>query len=893
MHYFLHIFLICNNPAIHLSNNPWDDTEKLSMNGFYKNKNFQFLNSKKTEFCNWLNEKGIYGMKNNKLLKLFRHALMLIMGSVAILFTGSVCGEAYLVKDGKPGADIVIADKPARAVKLAAAELQTYIEKISGAKLAIATAPGTNVSAHIYVGRSVHTDKFNITDEGLKWGAFRMVSGKDWLVLLGHDKDFTLSLYSATNYSDRPRALKEWDARTGEHWGNPIDGLNGFNYEGYSPAVDLWAYDERGTLNAVCEFLRGLGVRWYMPGDLGEVLPKLASIALTPVDKTVNPDFPYRNLGDYAPTFYAGNRDGLMYKLHSGEDATLGIPGPHGLCNVFYRDETRKAHPEIYANHRMPDPKDTGCFPCFSSQELVDYTVKYARTVLDIYPDMKYLSLWPNDGTWAGSMCQCNLCKGKNRPKRGPEGEMSDLVWEFTERVAREVYKTHPDRKLIGAAYGAHKLPPENIAKFSPNVMVEIVQLRSAFSDPEVHAHFLEIRKGWLDKVAPGNLCIYCHYLDSGNHLPAYFPHAIAEDLHSLKGLSQGEFIELTDAGCEDVKMRFDMHAPGFNHLNVYVTTRYYWDANQDIEALLNEYYEKFYGPSAKEMKAFIEYSEANWTKMYKDAEPIGKALELLAAARKAAGDGVYGRRVDMLVDYCAPLSKRMDKLALMAKGRIGNLKFTAQARGKPPVKLDGKLDKAFWKDLPEYSLVDLTTGQAPTNGATTTFRVAWCDDEAIYFGIRCEEPDIKGLNIRTSEQDNPIVWDGDNIDLVIDTPRHSYYQIAIGPNGAFTDADRKVNNNDINMLWNSGTQAAGYVGDGYWSLEVRVPVAGDDAETINPLIGLAGHKPTAESPWYFNLGRQRMRGAVRENSASAPPKKDGTGWGFHDLWNFGQLIVK
>ena len=37
MHYFLHtclrrvrrgrqVFLICNNPAIHLSNNPWDDT---------------------------------------------------------------------------------------------------------------------------------------------------------------------------------------------------------------------------------------------------------------------------------------------------------------------------------------------------------------------------------------------------------------------------------------------------------------------------------------------------------------------------------------------------------------------------------------------------------------------------------------------------------------------------------------------------------------------------------------------------------------------------------------------------------------------------------------------------------------------------------------------------
>ncbi len=817
----------------------------------------------------------------NRIISL-KGILLSILGSVVCLSAGYVRGEAYLVKDGQAQADIVIAEKPPRGVKLAAGELQTYLEKISGAKLSITNAPGSDMPTHIYVGRSEYTDRLKISDEGLKGGAFRMVSGKDWLVLLGHDKDFVLSEYVDHRYPD-PEALKAWDERTGEHWGNPFNSLSGANYRGYSPAVDLWELDERGTLNAVYEFLRGLGVRWYMPGDLGEVLPELKTIALLPVDKTVKPDFPYRNLGDYAPSFRSGNRDGMLYKLRSGVDATLGIPGPNGLANVLGRKEVKQAHPEFYA-------KDTcGFRPCLSSQALVDYTVKYARTVFDIYPDLKYLSLWPNDGSWAGSMCQCDLCKNKIRPERGPDGESSDYVWGFTERVAREVYKTHPDRKIINSAYAAHALPPVNIAKFSPNVMVFFLQSRSIFNDSKVRANCVEIRKGWLDKVAPGNLYIYCHYLESGGHLPVYFPHAIAEDLRSLKGLSQGDYIELTDAGCEgDYKMRVDMHAPGFNHLNMYVTTRYYWDANQDIEALLNEYYEKFYGPAAKEMKAFIEYSEANWNKMYNDAVPIGKALELLAAARRAAGDSIYGKRVELLVDYCAPLTKLMAKLA---KGRNKDLKFTAQSRSKPPVKLDGKLDKAFWKDLPEYSLVDLKTGQAPTNGTTTTFRIAWCDDEAVYFGIRCEEPDIKGLNIRTREQDNPAVWDGDNIDLVIETQRHSYYQIAIGPSGAFTDADRK--GGTINALWNSGAQAAAYVGDGFWSMELRVPVAGDEAETINPLIGISGHKPTAESPWYFNLGRQRMRGTVSSCSASAPPKKDGTGSGFHDLWNFGQLFVK
>jgi hypothetical protein len=71
------------------------------------------------------------------------------------------------------------------------------------------------------------------------------------------------------------------------------------------------------------------------------------------------------------------------------------------------------------------------------------------------------------------------------------------------------------------------------------------------------------------------------------------------------------------------------------------------------------------------------------------------------------------------------------------------------------------------------------------------------------------------------------------------------------------------------------------------------VPAAGDQAETLDANIGISGRKPTAEYPWYFNLCRQRLRGQDRDCSASAPPKKDGTGGGFHDLWNYGQLIVK
>jgi len=39
----------------------------------------------------------------------------------------------------------------------------------------------------------------------------------------------------------------------------------------------LWQFDERGSFNAVCGYLRSLGVRWYLPG---EIVPKMKSVPL-------------------------------------------------------------------------------------------------------------------------------------------------------------------------------------------------------------------------------------------------------------------------------------------------------------------------------------------------------------------------------------------------------------------------------------------------------------------------------------------------------------------------------------------------------------------------------------------------------------------------------------
>ena len=164
-----------------------------------------------------------------------RFTIQADMKSASAPSAGAGFGKTCLIEGGKPNADIVIADKPARAAKLAALELQTYLAKISGATLPITTRLQTNAAVHIYVGRSEYTDTLKISDEGLKYGAFRMVSGKDYLALLGHDKDIAMSEYAARTASpaEGQRAQKAWDARTGKNWATPC-------------AIAWWGYSPRG-----------------------------------------------------------------------------------------------------------------------------------------------------------------------------------------------------------------------------------------------------------------------------------------------------------------------------------------------------------------------------------------------------------------------------------------------------------------------------------------------------------------------------------------------------------------------------------------------------------------------------------------------------------------------
>ncbi len=789
--------------------------------------------------------------------------------------------EVYLVEQGAPRATIIVADNAPRTIKLAGEELQTYIRKISGATLPIVSAPPADNSFRIYVGPSAQTQQLQLRVDDLENGAFRIVTGDHWLALLGADRDFTFPEPWPRNKDAIPAYLQQWDAITGEHFSSPLLHL-WRKVDQTQDGTGLWEIDldNAGTFFAVNHLLHQLGVRWYMPGELGEVFPQRSTITLPTLELTSRPDFILRNLYVMGHNFYSGNRDRILWQMrlraNQGYQAlgiVTNVSVAHGTANVIRREETQQAHPEYFAQ-RNDAPittsllgKDGPGVPCLVSQPLVDANVRYLGHLFDTYK-LPMVSVGPTDGFTF--LCECEAAQAFAAPERGWNGAMSDYVWQYVARVAQGVARMHPQHKIQALAYSTYQQPPRQLDSLPSNVVVGIAQARVMFGDHPTRDRIRDLRQQWLAKITSGvPLYQYEYYLQGWRKniyrgVPVYFTDLIAEDLRSLRGISMGEYIEI--------------YPSPTNYLNTYVTARLLWDADQDVDAIVNEFITSFYGPAAEQMRAFFTWSQTNWKELPKHQDSIDQAFALIDAARAAAGDTVFGRRINLIIQYMEPLKAQR---AALDKHREDVRSITA-APLAAPLQLDGQLDEPFWRSLPTYTLERaLKEGESGSATVPTTVKLGW-QDGALVLGVRCDEPLMGQVNIGHT-RDGDLNWfHYDGIEVMIETPVYSHYQIGISPVGAVTDLSRM---GGLEFGWESHAQVKGHVGADYYSLEIRLPAAGAERYDLEPLDGIAGDQPTAAAPWYINVGRLRLIAGERETQSLS-------GAGFHDKLKFLQLTV-
>lgn len=806
-----------------------------------------------------------------------------------------------IVKDGQGRAEIVIAaENRSRMTTLAALELRKYVELISGAQLPIVTAPTDGVPVKIFVGESPATEKLGITAKGMEYGAYRMVSGPDWLVLIGKDFDMDPAAHKLPlSRGAVPKAAAEWaeavkkSGLTTTSWGYPFAGafkaywapgtfdtiLNEQYGEdaaalwtsGGNTVKGFWEQDGSGSMNAVHALLKQLGVRHYMPGELGRILPKMATISVGPIDESSKPDFAARTWRHNS--YGRFSLEDVLWPRRLGMNSIYERSSPtvlsHWLVHVHQTDEMKAAHPEYYAligGKRDTEHRGYGT-ACFSSEGLVKEAANFARFLFDEC-NIRVVSLWPGDGL---RVCECDLCKGKNA---------SELVWGFTDKVAREVYKTHPDKFVMGGAYTIYSEPPDSIEKFSPNVIVSISNSgRLRMNDPEHWADYEARTRKWASKVEPGNLLrgennrYHIWGVEDGARglpisYPAIHPLSVARDIKFLKTMgSYGEDGEQAQlAG-------YWKHMP-LEHITLYPQSQLLWDADQDVNQILDEYCNNFYGPAAKQMREAIDFAEKNLALQDESrgrgrGNPMNVTMatavrfrDLLDKAMAAAGDTVYGQRIQAIIDSLQPRDE------MIAKFKAKETE-TAQARAKAPLATGVK--GADLSAAPDHKLLK---NSATELTADTTFKVGW-DQNALLLDIVCKEPNMQKL---LASQD---VHSGDYLAISIETQNHSYYHIEVNPDGVLVEGDPAGG-------WKSLTDLKTEKGPDFWRVQMRIPVVGTDEAESDPYHRMAGSMPTAEAPWYFNVGRARMAGETREVAAFSP-----TGGTWRQPLKFGRLEIK
>jgi hypothetical protein len=213
------------------------------------------------------------------------------------------------------------------------------------------------------------------------------------------------------------------------------------------------------------------------------------------------------------------------------------------------------------------------------------------------------------------------------------------------------------------------------------------------------------------------------------------------------------------------------------------------------------------------------------------------------------------------------------------------------EARIKEPagakITIDGRLDEPAWSEAPELELRDRVTGEAPK--ATTGFRAFW-KDNALYLAVRANllADAARGPQkpvIGATKHDDQAIWNGDVVELLLQTQTHGYYELAVNAAGALVDLDRK---GGIQTAWESGAQVATQTDGAGWTVEMRIPFAGDTQTDLDPLKGVAGSRPSATSPCYFNVCRQYLGPNGTEYSAFVPTGKAD----FQVPEKFGKMVV-
>ena len=375
---------------------------------------------------------------------------------------------------------------------------------------------------------------------------------------------------------------------------------------------------ESGTINAIYGFMQDkLGVHWFFPSELFEVVPSQDTVQIAVCREVHNPSFK----GGMFTVDSGINQEGQLWSERMRRDAyafKYQAPAVHYLGYILDSAKYGKTHPEFYplinGQRRIPPPgrADSGPQPCLSNPDLVEEVVEFCRKTFDDNPNALMVAIGENDSR---EWCACEKCQAMDvlpLEKYNESEQHSDRFFTFANQVAKAINESHPGKMVGCLAYDGTVTPPKKIAKLEPNVAIGMCLDTSQYYDANYKAKDYNNLAAWKAKCQ--NILIY-NYLSLGWTAPRYFPHLYAQHIKEMH--KQGIMALFTQP---------EPYWATFGPM-IYLATQLMWDVNQDPDIVLNDFFLKLFGKEAgTEMKAYYDVFEKAW--MRPNSNRSGKYFE-------------------------------------------------------------------------------------------------------------------------------------------------------------------------------------------------------------------------------------------------------------------------
>jgi len=416
--------------------------------------------------------------------------------AVLVLAAEASCA-VELVRDGEPAAEIVIAKDAAQGVKLAAEDLRKHLALMSGAELAIVIVPSPNVRNRVFVGESQFTRDLGFRPAKFNSSGLEIVARDNYVILDGPIKHWSPSRFWKASRSKLdvdtyrylrgsvitgkilpkpegfpPPILKAWQDFCGEKF-TTMHLNNGPGQ--FNKPLGIHVIDDLGPWYAVAELLEQLGVRWYMPYEIGTVIPERKTITVSEQRLKKEAKYPRREWCYYGTMRSDGEGIAWLKRLKAGNYAIILFD--HTTYAIYSSYEQQKLHPEYLARDSQGSfivgyPAGRG-MPRYTDPGFRRAAVTYVNKVFESQPDLWAMAVGPPDG---GVKMDARDVPKFGGPDDPIPQKASNYVWDFHVHLAKELRKSHPDKYLIFMTGAGAREIPTNLDDFPDNILIRFPQ---------------------------------------------------------------------------------------------------------------------------------------------------------------------------------------------------------------------------------------------------------------------------------------------------------------------------------------------------------------------------------------------------------------------------------